>query len=134
MDNVYKFQSSPDFRAGCYCCAVVVKSLRTTASILARLESQAQSIGVDDQAFRKCLEGGKYASQVRDSVNRMSQLGIDSTPTFLLGVTPAPGQPFKILKVVRGALTFILTRGIGQSFIEKNVDPAAVRAYLDEMR
>ncbi|RYE09271.1 MAG: 3-dehydroquinate synthase [Hyphomicrobiales bacterium] len=37
-------------------------------------------------------------------------------------------------KVVRGALTFILTRGIGQSFIEKNVDPAAVRDYLDEMR
>jgi 3-dehydroquinate synthase len=37
-------------------------------------------------------------------------------------------------KVVRGALTFILTRGIGQSFIEKNVDPATVRAYLDEMR
>jgi 3-dehydroquinate synthase len=37
-------------------------------------------------------------------------------------------------KVVRGALTFILTRGIGQSFIEKNVDPAAVRAYLDELR
>ena len=37
-------------------------------------------------------------------------------------------------KVVRGALTFILTRGIGQSFIERNVDPAAVRAYLDEMR
>ncbi len=37
-------------------------------------------------------------------------------------------------KVVRGALTFILTRGIGQAFIERNVDPAAVAAYLDEMR
>lgn len=37
-------------------------------------------------------------------------------------------------KVVRGALTFILTRGIGQAFIEKNVDPATVRAYLEEMR
>jgi 3-dehydroquinate synthase len=37
-------------------------------------------------------------------------------------------------KVVRGALTFILTRGIGQAFIEKNVDAAAVAAYLDEMR
>ncbi|MEO6015013.1 MAG: 3-dehydroquinate synthase [Devosia sp.] len=37
-------------------------------------------------------------------------------------------------KVVRGALTFILTRGIGRSFIEKNVDPIAVRTYLDEMR
>src|SRR3954471_19646272 len=37
-------------------------------------------------------------------------------------------------KVVRGALTFILTHGIGQAFIEKNVDPAAVRIYLDDMR
>ena len=37
-------------------------------------------------------------------------------------------------KVVRGALTFILTRGIGQAFIERNVEAAAVAAYLDEMR
>ena len=37
-------------------------------------------------------------------------------------------------KVVRGALTFILTRGIGQAFIEKNVDPAAVREFIEEMR
>ncbi len=37
-------------------------------------------------------------------------------------------------KVVRGALTFILTRGIGEAFIERNVDPATVRAYLEEMR
>ena len=37
-------------------------------------------------------------------------------------------------KVVRGALTFILTRGIGQAFIEKHVDPATVAAYLGEMR
>ena len=37
-------------------------------------------------------------------------------------------------KVVRGALTFILTRGIGQSFIEKNVAPDAVREYLEVMR
>ncbi|WP_297112203.1 3-dehydroquinate synthase [uncultured Devosia sp.] len=37
-------------------------------------------------------------------------------------------------KVSRGALTFILTRGIGQSFIERNVDPAAVHSFLEEMR
>ena len=37
-------------------------------------------------------------------------------------------------KVQRGALTFILTRGIGQAFIEKNVDPQAVAAFLNEMR
>ncbi len=37
-------------------------------------------------------------------------------------------------KVTRGALTFILTRGIGQSFIEKDVEPSDVSAFLEEMR
>jgi 3-dehydroquinate synthase len=37
-------------------------------------------------------------------------------------------------KVVRGTLTFILTRGIGKAFIERNVDAGAVSAYLEEMR
>lgn len=35
-------------------------------------------------------------------------------------------------KVTRGALTFILTRGIGRSFIEKNVAEAEVAAFLAE--
>ena len=33
-------------------------------------------------------------------------------------------------KVKRGALTFILVRGIGAAFIETGVDPGAVRAFL----
>jgi 3-dehydroquinate synthase len=38
-------------------------------------------------------------------------------------------------KVKRGKLTFILVRGIGQAFIENNVDPAEVRAFLtDKLR
>ncbi|WDR01401.1 3-dehydroquinate synthase [Devosia algicola] len=37
-------------------------------------------------------------------------------------------------KVSRGALTFILTRGIGQAFIEKNVDPTAVTEFLETVR
>jgi 3-dehydroquinate synthetase len=38
-------------------------------------------------------------------------------------------------KVKRGALTFILVRGIGASFIARNVEPEAVRAFLeDELR
>jgi len=35
-------------------------------------------------------------------------------------------------KVTRGALTFILTRGIGKSFIARDVDAAAVSAFLAE--
>jgi 3-dehydroquinate synthase len=37
-------------------------------------------------------------------------------------------------KVSRGALTFILTRGIGKAFVERNVDPAAVAAFIGDMR
>ena len=35
-------------------------------------------------------------------------------------------------KVKRGNLAFIFVRGIGQAFIEKNVDPAQVRAFLTD--
>ncbi|MGB8239208.1 MAG: 3-dehydroquinate synthase, partial [Pseudolabrys sp.] len=35
-------------------------------------------------------------------------------------------------KVRRGTLTFILVRGIGQAFIENNVDAAEVASFLTE--
>ena len=35
-------------------------------------------------------------------------------------------------KVKRGALTFILARGIGASFVARDVDAAEVRAFLAE--
>lgn len=35
-------------------------------------------------------------------------------------------------KVSRGSLTFILTRGLGQSFVEKGVDPAQLHAFFEE--
>ena len=35
-------------------------------------------------------------------------------------------------KVERGALTFILARGIGQAFVAKSIDVADVRAFLEQ--
>ncbi len=35
-------------------------------------------------------------------------------------------------KVSQGSLTFILTRGIGQSFIAKGVEEAPLRAFLEK--
>jgi protein-disulfide isomerase len=70
------------------------------------LVAQAESVGVNGATFRSCLENGKYAKPVRESVARMQELGIDSTPTFLIGLTPADGQPMKVLKVVKGSVPF----------------------------
>ena len=71
-----------------------------------QLVSQAKAVGLDAGKFRACFDGGKYSTPVRDNVARMQALGVDSTPTFLIGLTPAAGQPMKVVKVVRGAVPF----------------------------
>lgn len=75
---------------------------RTVEQILAL----AGPAGLDVTALKACLDGGKYSNAVRESVQRMRQLGVDSTPMFLIGATPRDGQPFKVQKVVRGAHPF----------------------------
>jgi protein-disulfide isomerase len=79
---------------------------RDKTQIVAQLLSHAQALGIDVTKFRGCVESGKYAKPVSESVARMEALGVDSTPTFLVGLTPAPGQPMKVVKVIKGALPF----------------------------
>lgn len=66
----------------------------------------AGTAGLDTTALRACMDSGKYSSAVRESVKRMQQLGVDSTPMFLIGKTPQNGEPMTIVKVVRGAHPF----------------------------
>lgn len=73
---------------------------------VAQLVAQGSAVGLDAAAFKACLQGGKHKNTVVDSVSRMQALGIDSTPTFVIGLTPERGQPMKILKVVKGAVPF----------------------------
>ena len=62
-----------------------------------------ESVGIDGAAFRACLESGRHAQEVKDSVARIQKLGINGTPAFLIGRTPPPGTPFKAAKFVEGA-------------------------------
>ena len=57
---------------------------------------------------------------------RIRQIQQDLTADALLEAM------FQDKKVERGALTFILARGIGQSFIAKNVPADEVHAFLNE--
>lgn len=77
----------------------------------------------------------------QDSGRISAHLRKSGLPTTLADIPGTLGSTETLMaaiaqdkKVSRGALTFILTRGIGQAFIEKNVDPAKVSAFLDEMR
>ncbi|HJR60552.1 MAG TPA: DsbA family protein, partial [Vicinamibacterales bacterium] len=72
----------------------------------AALIAQAKPLGLDTRAFEACLSSGRHAASVKASVARMEQLGISGTPMTVIGLTPAPGQPMKVLKYVYGAQPF----------------------------
>lgn len=72
----------------------------------AALTALARPLGIDTAALQSCLAGGKHAGAVQASVSRMEQLGISGTPMVVIGLTPAPGQPMKIVKYVYGAQPF----------------------------
>jgi len=69
--------------------------------------AHAQALGLDGKMFEACMNSGKYANAVRADIAMAQQLGINATPTFLLGVTD-PGNPARVkgLALIRGAQPF----------------------------
>ena len=77
----------------------------------------------------------------QDTGRIVAHLKKSGLPTILGDIPGALGSTETLMaaiaqdkKVSRGALTFILTRGIGKAFIEKGVDPTSVSAFLNDMR
>jgi 3-dehydroquinate synthase len=70
------------------------------------------------------------------AVRHLKEVGLPTSPKDIPGTLPPIDRLMDLIaqdkKVKRGALTFILVRGIGGAFIEKGVDPAEVRAFLVE--
>ncbi|WP_336487984.1 3-dehydroquinate synthase [Methylobacterium nigriterrae] len=91
-------------------------------------------------AFRFSARLGLCAGQ--DAGRVANHLALAGLPTTLAQVPGGCGDADALLdamaqdkKVRDGALTFILARGIGQSFIAPGIDRAEVRAFLqDELR
>ena len=67
----------------------------------------AKALGLNATMFDNCMSSGKYAQAVRADIAVAQQLGINSTPTFFLGVTD-PGNPARVkgLALIRGAQPF----------------------------
>lgn len=59
------------------------------------LESYAKQIGLDVQAFDKCMASGKFRNLVQKDVNEGSRLGVNGTPTFFInGRLLSGAEPF----------------------------------------
>jgi len=73
---------------------------------VSQLTANAGMLGVDTKKFEECMNGGtgsKHAPAIRQSIARMQQLGVGGTPLVLVGLTPAPGSPMKVISFVYGA-------------------------------
>lgn len=68
----------------------------------------------------------------------LQSVGLPTTLADVPGGLPSTEDLMQLMaqdkKVQRGELTFILTRGIGKSFVEKNVAPETVAAFMEGKR
>ncbi|MEI2384578.1 3-dehydroquinate synthase [Breoghania sp. JC706] len=87
-------------------------------------------------AHRFSVELGLCPAEDAARVERhLAKVGLPTHMSDIPGQLPGVPELMRSIaqdkKVSRGALTFILTRGIGRSFVEKGVDPAAVEGFLE---
>ncbi|WP_406855414.1 3-dehydroquinate synthase [Alsobacter sp. KACC 23698] len=82
---------------------------------------------------RQGLCAGQDAGRVEGHLRTVGlPTRIRDIPGWEAGADAILDAMFQDKKVKRGALTFILARGVGQSFIARGVEADPVRAFLDE--
>ena len=97
-----------------------------------------EAVGVGmAQAFRFSARQGLCSSQ--DAVRAEAAIKAAGLPTRMSDVRPEPFAADALIahcgqdkKAEVGMLTFVLVRGIGDAFVAKDVDRAALRAFLIE--
>ncbi len=102
------------------------------------LHGEAVAIGMV-QAFRFSEMQGLCAAGTADRVvKHLVRAGLPTHVSAIRAELPSPEKMVEIMrqdkKASGGKLTFILTRGIGEAFIAKDVDDAAVRTFLEKDR
>ncbi len=64
------------------------------------LPRHAQALGLDMNAFQRCMDSGKHAEAVRKDLAEAQRLGITGTPTFFIGVAGPNDTEMKGIKLV----------------------------------
>jgi 3-dehydroquinate synthase len=100
------------------------------------LHGEAVALGMTlafDFSARKKLVAPAEAERAR---THLAAVGLLTHIKDIAGGAPGPDELMDLIaqdkKVKRGALTFILVRGIGQAFIANGIDASEVRSFLAE--
>ena len=67
------------------------------------LPQHAQALELDVRKFQQCLDGGKYAADIRKDLAEGQKAGVTGTPGFFLGLTNPNDPKIKTLRVLKGA-------------------------------
>lgn len=89
-----------------------------------QLESYASKIGLDMGAYKVCMAANKFANKVRSDFSAAAGLGIEGTPTFLIGKTNAGDTKMVAVKVLVGAQPFEAFRDAVDSLMGVPKPPA----------
>jgi protein-disulfide isomerase len=65
------------------------------------LKKLAVQLGLDAKAFNDCLDTGKYTQIIQQQTALARQIGVQSTPSFVINGTPlVGGQPFEAFQQI----------------------------------
>jgi len=67
-----------------------------------KLPIYAQEVGLDVDAFQKCLASGQHGAEIRQDMKEAQDLRITGTPAYLIGRRIAGGDEVEILQTIRG--------------------------------
>ncbi len=67
-----------------------------------KLPTYAQEVGLDVEAFQKCLASGRHGAEIRQDMNEAQDLRITGTPAYLIGRRIPGGDEVEILQTIRG--------------------------------
>lgn len=73
------------------------------ALVATDLRAHADALALDASRFQECLDGGRYATAVRQRVAQGKKATVRGTPTFFVGLTDAAQPTVRAVKVIRGA-------------------------------
>jgi 3-dehydroquinate synthase len=100
------------------------------------LHGEAVALGMVLAADFSARLGLLPAAEAARARRHLAAVGLPTSVSQIAGGPPGIDRLMELIaqdkKVSRGTLTFILLRGIGQSFIARDVDAAEVRAFLVE--
>jgi protein-disulfide isomerase len=61
------------------------------AAAMDQFQSYARSAGLDQRKFDECMRSARYAGRIQASLDEGTKLGVNSTPTFVIGGRLFPG-------------------------------------------